>query len=56
MTKARDQRVSSGRKLSARYSKTLTKLNPKKLKPVWTAIPSVDLIKRVYGLTLKSKF
>lgn len=33
------QRVNAGRKISARYAKTLTIKNPKIVQPEWTARP-----------------
>lgn len=56
MTKPRDQRVSSGRKLSARYSKTLTIKNPKIVQPEWTARPKGNPLKGRYGFKIKAKF
>lgn len=56
MTPARQQRVNAGRKISARYSKTLTIKNPKFVQPEWTARPKGNPLKGRYGFKIKAKF
>lgn len=49
-------RVKAGRKISARYSKTLTLKNPKIVQPEWTIRPKGNPLKGRYGFKIKAKF